>query len=334
MLNPTEAKRDRICIIGGAGYKGTVLVNYLLQEGWWIDVIDTCWFGDYLPQGAYRETGQLRVIKADLRGYDDFRGKAYGAVIHLANIANDPCGELDAKLTWEVNVLETVFLCEKLIKAGIKRLIFASSASVYGIKDNKPVKEDADMAPVSDYNKSKMCAERVLQSYQGRLNVQIVRPATICGYSPRMRLDVVVNALTIQALTKGYIEVQTPDLMRPHCHILDAARLYEWLLLNPDNRGPYNAGFVNQTIIQTAQIIGKLVGCEVRVAKHVPNKYDKRSYCVDSNLLLGLGFKPLYKINDAVADIVQAYRDGRLKDEQKHYNLAHMRAQGLLNVAA
>lgn len=315
----------RVMVLGGAGYKGTVLVPLLLNHGHVVTVVDNLWFGNKLQPHE-----NLVVHKSDIREWDGYQGQ--DAVIHLANIANDPCGELDAKLTWEVNALETVFLCEKLIKARIPRLIFASSASVYGIKENKPVDENTEMTPVSDYNKTKMVAERVLQSYQGALNIQIVRPATICGYSPRMRLDVVVNALTILALTKGYIEVQTPDLWRPHCHIKDVARVYQWLLDNPNNRGPYNCGFTNQTILQTAQIIAKEVGCEVRIAQHVPDKYDKRSYLVDSNLILGLGFKPLYTITDAVKDIVTAYRDGRLKDEDSCYNLRHMRNQGLLRV--
>lgn len=308
-----------VLVTGGCGYKGSVLVPKLRQFGHKVNVVDNCWFGTNLPIG-------LPVWKTDVR---DFSGPFNcDAIIHLANIANDPCGELDSKLTWEVNALATVTLVERAIKAGVKQFIYASSASVYGIKDNKPVNEDTDLCPVSDYNKTKMVAERILKSYANKINIQIVRPATICGFSPRMRLDVVVNALTVSALVDGFIEVKTPDLYRPHCHIEDCADLYLWLLDRPDLHGPYNAGFENQTIMQTAQLIAEYVGCEVRVAPHIPGPYDKRSYLVDSSRILATGFKPRFGVKDAIKDIVDAYRAGKFKDEEKHYNLAHMKRNG------
>lgn len=309
-----------VLITGGCGYKGSVIVPRILEAGHAVTVLDTLWFGNRLKAHERLTVRQGDIADADLRGFE--------AVIHLANIANDPCGELDSKLTWETNALQTVFLAERAIAAGVRQFIHASSASVYGIKDNEPVDEDTSMFPVSDYNKTKMVAERVLLSYADRLGVQIVRPATICGYSPRMRLDVVVNALTISALTKGVIEVQTPDLYRPHCHIEDAADLYLWLLERPELRGPYNAGFENQTILETAKLVAEHVGCEVRIAPHVPGKFDKRSYLVDSSRILATGFKPTHKVEDAIADIVAAYAAGTLKDSEDCYNLAFLKKHG------
>ena len=181
---------------------------------------------------------------------------------------------------------------------------------------------------MSDYNKTKMVAERILLSYADRLSVQIVRPATICGYSPRMRLDVVVNMLTMSALREGRIVVQTPDLYRPHCHIQDVTDLYLFLLERPHLKGPYNAGFDNQTIMETAQKIAATVGCPVETAPHVPGKYDKRSYLVDSSRILAEGFKPKYTVGNAIEEIVGMYRAGALRDEEQWHNLAWMRKHG------
>lgn len=307
----------KVLVTGGCGYKGSVLVPKLVAAGHKVVVMDNCWFGDNV---------EVPVLNVDMRQFPIPSG--YDAIIHLANIANDPCGELDAKLTWEVNALATVQIAEKAIKAGVKQLIYASSASIYGIQGNNPVTEDTELCPVSDYNKTKMVAERILLSYADRINVQIVRPATVCGVSPRMRLDVVVNMLTVRALVDGFIEVKTPDLYRPHCHIEDCTDLYLWMLDHPEFKGPYNAGFDNQTILQTAETISEYVGCEVRRAPHVPGIYDKRSYLVDSSKLLETGFKPRFGVKDAIRQIVDAYRLGRFKDDEKHYNLAFMKRNG------
>lgn len=316
-----------VFVTGGFGYKGSVLVPKLLRAGHHVTVLDTQWFGKHIEDHA-----NLRVILGDLR--DLTYVPECDAVIHLAGIANDPCGELDAKLTWEVNVLAHLLFIEKCVKAGVKQFIYASSASVYGIQGNKPVTEANDLAPVSDYNKTKMCAERILLSYSERMAVQIVRPATICGVSPRMRLDVVVNMLTIRALVDGVIEVKTPDLYRPHCHIEDVTDLYLYLLARPELAGPFNAGFSNQTILETAQTIQKHVGCEVRTVQQPPGKYDKRSYLVDSSRLLATGFEPKYTVEDAITGIVGMYRSGALQERDENYNLKWMMQHGWVNAVA
>lgn len=326
-------------VTGGFGYKGSVLVPKLLEAGHDVTVVDTGWFGRHVGADP-----RLEFVQQDIREPVDCKG--FAAIIHLAGIANDPCGELDSKLTWEVNVLATQRLVEAAVKAGVEQFIFASSASVYGIQDNKPVTEDSPMAPVSDYNKTKQVAERVLASYSRDIEVKIVRPATVCGVSPRMRLDVVVNMLTAQALQHGKITAHCgahgATLMRPHVHIEDITDLYVWLLdkdnddlwnatgsvpENGDCHIVFNAGFDNMAIGDTAKLINDVVASELTVSQVA----DKRSYCVDSTRLLSAGFKPRLGVRAAIDDIVIAAGEGRIKlSDPRSINLSWMRSQGLV----
>ena len=181
----------KILITGGCGYVGTLLTRELLKQNHKVSVVDTMWFGNYLEPHT-----NLKVKQADIRNIEDIPMDNVDAVLHLANIANDPTGDLNAKLTWEVNVLASMELVEKAINSGIKQFIYASSGSVYGVSEEPKVTEDLPLVPISDYNKTKMISERVLLSYKDKINVQIIRPATVCGYSDRMRLDLSVNMLT------------------------------------------------------------------------------------------------------------------------------------------
>ena len=191
----------KIIVTGGCGYVGSVLVNKLIQKHY-VKVIDNQWFGNFLPKNKNLEIEKLDIRdisdKLDLKGYD--------SIIHLANIANDPSVDLDPTLSWEVNVLSAKKLIEVCIKNKIKKFIYASSGSVYGIKNEKNVTEDLDLVPISTYNKTKMICERVFLSYKNDIDVLIARPATVCGYSPRMRFDVSVNLLTLQALKKRKLQ--------------------------------------------------------------------------------------------------------------------------------
>ena len=312
----------KVLVTGGCGYKGSVLVPKLIELGHFVEVIDNQWFGNYLsPHHA------LRVYKQDIRdlqniGFPD-------AVVHLAGIANDPCGELDAKLTWEVNVYATMQLAELAVRAGVKQFIFASSASVYGLKDNKPVVETDSLAPVSDYNRTKQVAERVLLSYSDRMQIQIVRPATVCGYSPRMRLDTMVNMLTMQAVTKGRITAHCGEhganLMRPNIHIQDVTDLYVWMLEHPKVTGVFNAGFENISAMETAEMIAKRVDAEIEIT----TVKDKRSYAVDSSKLLDAGFQPTWRVKDAINEIAES----GLVPKENMLNLAWMRQNGWVSEA-
>ena len=192
----------KILVTGACGYKGSILVPKLLARGDIIIALDSMWFGNYLKPHP-----NLSVIKGDVREAKSVPLDGIDAIIHLASVANDPCGDLDPKLTWEVSALATMTLADRAARKGIKRFIYASSGSVYGVKEEERVTEDLELEPISEYNKTKMVAERILLSYANEMIVQIVRPATVCGWSPRMRLDVSVNMLTMQALTNGKITV-------------------------------------------------------------------------------------------------------------------------------
>ena len=191
----------RVLVTGGCGYKGTVLVPKLLAKGHEVVALDIMWFGNYLPMHPH-----LNVVQGDVRDIDSIDLNGVDAIIHLSSVANDPCGDLNPKLTWEISALATMQLADKAARRGIERFIYASSGSVYGVKDESQVTEDLELKPISEYNKTKMVAERVLLSYANDMTVQIIRPATVCGYSPRMRLDVSVNMFTMQALAKRRIQ--------------------------------------------------------------------------------------------------------------------------------
>jgi nucleoside-diphosphate-sugar epimerase len=263
------------------------------------------------------------VLAGDVRDADAIRLDGVDAVIHLASIANDPCGDLDPKLTWEVSALATMRLADKAVRAGVRRFIYASSGSVYGVKDEPEVTEDLELRPISEYNKTKMVAERVLLSYANDMVVQILRPATVCGYSPRMRLDVSVNMLTMQALAKRRITVFGGAQTRPNIHIDDVTDAYLFFLDHPEHAGVYNAGFENLSIMDIAKRVASHVEAEITVTE----SNDPRSYRVNSDKLLATGFRPKKTVNDAIREIVAKYRSGELRDEDRYYNLRWMQRE-------
>ena len=201
----------KILVTGGCGYKGHVLIPKLLNQGHNVVCFDTQWFGNFLIPHK-----NLIIKKGDIRNIEKVSLDGIDCIIHLASIANDPCGDLNPKLTWEVSALATMQLADKAKRCGVKRFIYASSGSVYGVKDEEQVTEDLKLEPISEYNKTKMVAERVLLSYKDDMVVQIVRPATVCGYSERMRLDVSVNLLTMHALSKELSLIHISEPTRPY----------------------------------------------------------------------------------------------------------------------
>jgi nucleoside-diphosphate-sugar epimerase len=238
-----------ILITGGCGYVGTKLTLKLLDDGHKITVFDTQWFGNYLPNHK-----NLINIKGNITDTESIPVKGNQVVIHLANIANDPAVDLNPTLSWEVNVLASQQLAEKCIRSGVKQLIYASSGSVYGIKSEEKVTEDLSLVPISAYNKTKMVAERVFLSYKDKIQIHCIRPATVCGLSPRMRLDVSVNMLTFQAVMNKKITVFGGNQTRPNIHIDDMVNVYDHFILNSDiDSGCYNAGFENITILDIAK---------------------------------------------------------------------------------
>jgi nucleoside-diphosphate-sugar epimerase len=308
----------KILVTGACGYKGSVLVPKLLGNGYEVVALDTMWFGNYLESHK-----NLSVAKVDVRNVEQIDLDGIDAIIHLSSIANDPCGDLDPKLTWEVSALATMQLADKAVRNGVSRFIFASSGSVYGVKEEAQVTEDLELKPISEYNKTKMVSERVLLSYKDDMVVQIVRPATVCGYSPRMRLDVSVNMLTMQALTKGKITVFGGNQTRPNIHIEDITDIYLFLLDHPEVTGVYNAGFENISILDIAKQVTRHVPAEIVVTE----SNDPRSYRVNSDKLLATGYRPKKSVEDAIRDIIQKFRSGVLKDEERYYNLKWMQKE-------
>ncbi len=305
----------KILVTGACGYKGTRLVPQLLAKGWQVVALDTMWFGNYLE--AHRN---LEVINGDVRDHYGANLAGIDTIIHLASIANDPCGDLDPKLTWEVSALATMKLADEAARAGVKQFIYASSGSVYGVKDEDQVTEDLRLEPISEYNKTKMCAERILMSYADKMAVQIIRPATVCGPSPRMRFDVSVNMLTIQALERKRITVFGGDQTRPNIHIDDITGLYVFLVENPNITGIYNAGFENMSIMDIARTVTKYAPAEIIVT----TSNDPRSYRLSSARLLATGFKPRKTVANAIQEIIALYQAGKLRDSDKFHNLRWM----------
>ena len=307
----------KILVTGGCGYKGHVLIPKLLSLGHQVVAFDIQWFGNFLEPHV-----ELEVVKGDVRNIDEVPLNGIDCIIHLASIANDPCGDLDPKLTWEVSALATMRLADKAKRLGIKRFIYASSGSVYGIKEEDQVTEDLELKPISEYNKTKMVAERVLLSYKDDMVVQIIRPATVCGYSPRMRLDVSVNLLTMHALSKGKITVFGGKQVRPNIHIDDLIDMYIHLIDHPEFTGIYNAGFENISILDIAKLVTKHVPVEIEITE----SNDPRSYRVNSDKILNTGFKPKKGVENAILEIIEKYNSGILKDEDKFHNLKWMQS--------
>ena len=305
----------RILVTGACGYKGHVLVPKLLARGYEVVAFDLQWFGNFLAPHQ-----KLTVVKGDVRDIDTIPLNGVDCIIHLSSIANDPCGDLNPKLTWEVSALATMQLAAKAKRMGIKRFIYASSGSVYGVKEEAQVTEELELKPISEYNKTKMVGERVLLSYQDDMVVQIVRPATVCGYSPRMRLDVSVNLLTMQALSNGKITVFGGDQVRPNIHIDDITDVYLHLIDHSEVTGVYNAGFENISIMDIAKLVTKYIPVEIAVTE----SNDPRSYRINSDKLLATGYKPKKTVEDAIREIIEKYRAGILKDQDYFYNLRWM----------
>jgi len=313
----------KILITGGCGYVGTVLTQQLLMDGHQVTVVDTQWFGNHLTPHP-----NLAVHKQDIREVDAIPLEGVEALLHLANIANDPGVELNPTLSWEVNVLAGQQLIDRAVRSGVKQFIYASSGSVYGVKDEPQVTEDLPLVPISVYNKTKMVAERVLLSYQDQLQVHCIRPATVCGWSPRMRLDVSVNMLTLQALKNSRITVFGGQQTRPNIHIQDMVRVYKHFLAKPElPSGCYNAGFENISILDIAERVTERIPAEIVVSE----SNDPRSYRQNSDKLMATGFLPKYSVTTAIEEVIEKYRSKDLVDQDQCYTVRWMKHLQLNN---
>jgi len=306
----------KLFITGGCGYVGSLMIQKFLDK-YTIQNVDTQWFGNKL-----RNNDNLINIKEDTRNLSgEFIEKNTHAVIHLANIANDPSVELDQTLSWEVNVLAAKNLIEKSINAGVKKFIYASSGSVYGVKSEMKVTEDLELVPISAYNKTKMICERLLLSYKDKIDVYIVRPATVCGLSPRMRFDVSVNLLTLQALKNKKITIMGGSQTRPNIHINDMIGVYEHILTNDIEQGIYNAGFENISILDLGKKIQNKIDCEINIIE----SNDPRSYRQCSDKLIDTGFEQKFNVNNAIDEISDAFYNKNLTDDDSCYTVKWMK---------
>lgn len=319
-----------VLITGGAGYVGTLLAPQLIAEGYNVTVYDIMYFGcDLTPQPG------LTIVEGDIRDTARLRRalKGMDAVIHLACISNDPSFELDESLSTSINrdAFEPMVVAAKA--EGVKRFIYASSSSVYGISDEPEVREDHPLKALTLYSQFKAECERILAKHQSKDFVGVtIRPATVCGYSPRMRLDLSVNILTNHAINAGKITVFGGQQKRPNLHIQDMCDLYKLLLKLPDAKiagEVFNAGYQNHTIMEIARIVQRVVQEEfpekgaIEIVTTPTN--DLRSYHVNSDKIAHLlGFKPKHSIDDAVRDLCRAFKAGKLPNsmtDERYWNV-------------
>lgn len=314
----------KIAITGGAGYVGSQLVPYLLSKGHQITVLDTFWFGDHLPADP-----NLIRVKGDIRNTSDltkaFKGQE--AVIHLACVSNDPSFDMNPDLGQSINYTCFKNILKTVKNEDVKRFIYASSSSVYGISDDPNVTEDTKKKPLTDYSKFKLACEMEIQAYGCGGTWTIVRPATVCGYAFRQRLDLVVNTLTIQALVNKRITMTGREQKRPNINIMDMCRAYDFILNEPEvfmNKRIYNVGFENLSLIDIANLVKSTLDDPKIEIVEIPND-DPRSYHINSDKFLRAGFEPMYSVKQAIQSIQSNYR--RWKDpinNPEFYNIKKM----------
>jgi nucleoside-diphosphate-sugar epimerase len=327
----TEHVIHTVLVTGGAGYVGSALVPKLLEQGYAVKVLDLYLYGEDVLDAVKGHPG-LEHIKGDIRDRALLERVIPGcdAVIHLACISNDPSFDLDPDLGRSINYDAFIDLVEVSKATGVRRFVYASSSSVYGIKDEPDVTEDLALEPLTDYSKYKaMCEDVLLGARAPGFSVFIVRPATVCGYAPRLRLDLSVNILTNHAVTNRVIKVFGGDQMRPNIHVNDMVAFYlkslEWPETAIDGR-IYNVGTQNQKVRDIAGIVQGVVGEDVAVIT-TPSD-DNRSYHVSSEKIRrDLGFVPRHTIEDAVRDLVAAFGANRVPDsmtDDRYYNIKRM----------
>ncbi len=320
----------KVIVTGGAGYAGCVLTEMLLARGHEVTVVDTMYFGD---GGLAKIRKDIAIVKADIRSDISEHLKGQDAVINLAAISNDPSSDLNPRITQETNFDAVVRMVREAKRLGVPRFINVSTSSVYGVKKEPNVTEDLPLEPLTIYSKTKAEAEEIVHAENDSdFCAFSIRPATVCGWSPRMRLDLTVNILTMHAVLNKRIRVFGGNQKRPNIHIWDICDYYERLLKVPPNKvggQAFNAGYENHTVMEIAEMVRNVVGKDVSIATEPTN--DPRSYHISSEKIRNvLGFEPKKTIADAIHDVRDAFSEGLIPDPQneKYYNVKAMKAQG------
>jgi nucleoside-diphosphate-sugar epimerase len=317
---------DRVLVTGGAGYAGSLLIPQLLASGYKVTAYDLCYFGsDFLPS----DNPNFKLIEGDIRDTQKL-AKAFDGIECVANLAcisNDASFELDENLSTSINLdaFEPMVVAAK--KAGVKRFVYASSSSVYGVSDQPDVTEDHPLVPLTLYNKYKGMCEPLLQKHaDDSFTGVIFRPATLCGYAPRQRLDLSVNILTNHAVNKNKITVFGGAQMRPNLHVQDYCDAVEMLMTAPAQKIQkeiFNIGFQNMSIADLALLVKQVVEQEfpdkAPIGIETTPSNDNRSYHINSDKVTRvLGFRPSHTIEDAVRDLCVAFRAGKLPDSMEN----------------
>lgn len=321
----------KVLITGGAGYVGSKLVPLLLENKFKVRVYDTFWYGKQVFPNTIN-SDLLELVKGDIRDYEKLNDALNGCtdVIHLACISNDPSYDLDPKLGEDINFNSFAPLVTNAIKNGVIRFIYASSSSVYGVKEEEQVTEKLSLNPLTDYSKFKAkCEPILLEKSSSNFVTTVVRPATLCGYAPRQRLDLSVNILTNHAVNERLIRIFGGEQFRPNLHIDDMCRAYVSLLSQSDdliNGEIFNIGAENMSIRDISRIVAEEVGEPLEI--RIEDTPDKRSYRVSSDYIREkIGFKPLFKVRDAVRDLIAAFGGGLIPNslsDKKYFNLQRM----------
>ena len=329
-------KLGNVLVTGGAGYVGSVLVPKLLANGYRVKVLDLYLYGEHVLDVVKNHPG-LEQVKGDIRDRALLEKVIPGtdAIIHLACISNDPSFELDPQLGKSINYDAFFGLLEVAKYCGVRRFIYASTSSVYGVKEEANVTEDLLLQPLTDYSKYKaLCEEALLKEREPGFVTLTLRPATVCGYSPRLRLDLTVNILTNHAINNRGITVFGGQQMRPNIHIEDMTDLYVKSLEWPDeviDGKVFNAGYENYKIIEIAEMVRSVVGHDVEVVTTPTDDY--RSYRISSEKIKReLGFVPKHTIEDAVRDLAAAFQAKNIPDpmtDVRYYNIKTMQQLGL-----
>lgn len=327
----------RIMVTGGAGYVGSKLIPDLLDHGYAVNVLDLYIYGKDVF-GDYHGHSNLTEVCGDIRDAEAVRKAMTGcdAVIHLACISNDPSFDLNPELGKSINLDAFRPMVKMAKELKVKRFIYASSSSVYGVKNEPNVTEDLSLEPLTDYSKFKAQCEDILkEEKENGFEIVIVRPSTVCGYSKRLRLDLTVNILTTHAYFNKKIKVFGGNQLRPNIHIQDMCDAYFCFLAAPKEKvdgKTFNVGYQNMSVADIADMV-KQTFTDEEIAIMVEPTNDNRSYHVSSQKMKNeLGFNPKYTILDAVNDLKAAFDNGLVTNpfnNEVYYNIKQMQQIGL-----